>query len=154
MKIADILKKDFIIVDLQSTDKEGVLLEMTRFLEQKGKIKDQVTLQSALMERERLGSTGIGENVAIPHAKSDEVEQITTVFGRSIGGISYDALDQKPVHFVCLVIAHTASTGHHLKALARISRLLKNQTLRDNILRAQDADRIFTVLVDEDSKFI
>ena len=60
MKIADILKKDFIIVDLQSTDKEGVLLEMTRFLEQKGKIKGQVTLQSTLMERERLGSTGIG----------------------------------------------------------------------------------------------
>jgi len=154
MKITDILNKESVLADLGGTDKESVLLELTSFLEKIGIIKNRTALQSALMEREKLGSTGIGENVAIPHAKSEEVDQITIVFGRSIGGINFESLDQRPVHFICLVIAPTASTGHHLKALARISRLLKSQNLRDDILKANSPGDIYSVLVDEDSKFI
>ncbi len=139
---------------MRGTDKESVILELTGFLEKTGVIKNRTALQFALMEREKLGSTGIGENVAIPHAKSEEVDQITIVFGRSIEGINFESLDQRPVHFVCLVIAPSASTGHHLKALARISRLLKSQNLRDDILKANSSGDIYSVLVDEDSKFI
>jgi PTS system nitrogen regulatory IIA component len=106
------------------------------------------------MEREKLGSTGIGENVAIPHGKSDELTQIITVFARSLEGVDFESLDQKPVHFVCMVIAPAHSTGQHLKALARISRLFKNQVLREGILKAEDSNAIYSILLEEDSKFI
>lgn len=154
MKINEILCRDNIIADLTGTNKETVLIELTDFLENNGAIKNKEALLTALVDREKLGSTGIGENVAIPHAKSDEIDQIVTLFARSVEGIDFDSLDKKPVHFVCLVIAPTQSTGHHLKALARISRLLKNQKLRDNILKAQDENAIYSVLLEEDSSFI
>ncbi len=154
MKIDDILKKDSIIANLTGTNKEEVLREITDFLQKLGLIKNKETLFNTLMEREKLGSTGIGENVAIPHGKSDELSQIVTVFGRSLQGVGFESLDQKPVHFVCMVIAPANSTGQHLKALARISRLFKNQDLREGILKLQDANQIYSLLLEEDSKFI
>ena len=127
---------------------------MTSCLKQNNIIKDDQALFTTLMEREKLGSTGIGENVAIPHGKSDELTQIITVFARSLGGVDFESLDQKPVHFVCMVIAPAHSTGQHLKALARISRLFKNQALREGILKAEDSNAIYSILLEEDSKFI
>jgi nitrogen PTS system EIIA component len=153
MKLSEILKENFIIADLSSRDKQGVLTELAKFLEEKDAIKSKDTLFASLMERESLGSTGIGENVAIPHAKSEETEHIITLFGRSLKGIDFDSLDQKPVHFVCLLIAPSNSTGLHLKALARISRLFKSQSLREEILMAENIDKIYSLLVEEDSKF-
>ena len=154
MKLTEILKKEFIIADLQGKDKAGILRELTDFLGSHQAIRNPEALHSALVDRERLGSTGIGENVAIPHAKSDEIDQILTLFGRSVEGVDFDSLDKKPVHFVCLVLAPTNSTGQHLKALARISRLLKVESLRENILKAPDREGIYSILVDEDGKFI
>ena len=154
MKIDDILKTDSIIANLAGTNKKEVLREITDFLQKLCLIKDKETLFNTLMEREKLGSTGIGENVAIPHGKSDELSQIITVFGRSLKGLDFESLDQKPVHFVCMVIAPSNSTGQHLKALARISRLFKNKDLREGILKLQDANQIYSLLLEEDSKFI
>jgi nitrogen PTS system EIIA component len=154
MKIDEILSKDSIIPNLVGTNKEEVLREITDFLQNLKLIKNKETLLNTLMEREKLGSTGIGENVAIPHGKSDELSQIIIVFGRSLEGVDFESLDQKPVHFVCMVIAPSNSTGQHLKALARISRLFKNQNLRENILKLQDANQIYSLLLEEDSKFI
>jgi PTS system nitrogen regulatory IIA component len=154
MKITDILKKEHIIENLVSTDKESTLDELSSFLKDKGMVLNKETLQSALMEREALGSTGIGENVAIPHAKISAIDQIVTVFGRSIKGIEFDSLDKKPVHFIYLVLAPMNSSGQHLKVLARISRLLKNKSLRESIIRATEANQIYAIIADEDSKYI
>jgi PTS system nitrogen regulatory IIA component len=154
MKINEISSKDSIIADLVGTNKEEVIREMTDFLQSQSIIQDKETLFKTLMEREKLGSTGIGENVAIPHGKFNELSQIIVVFGRSIGGVDFESLDQKPVNFVCMVIAPLNSTGQHLKALARISRLFKNQDLREDILKSQDANEIYSLLHEEDSKFI
>jgi PTS system nitrogen regulatory IIA component len=154
MKITDILKKEYIIEDLVSSDKESTLDELSSFLKDKGMISNKEILQSALMEREALGSTGIGENVAIPHAKISAIDQIITVFGRSIKGIEFDSLDKKPVHFIYLVLAPMNSSGQHLKVLARISRLLKNKSLRESIIRATEANQIYAIIADEDSKYI
>lgn len=154
MKITEILKPDFIISELKATDKKGTLTELSCFLKEKGAIENQQALNNALMEREKLGSTGIGENVAIPHAKCDEIQHIITLFGRSKKGIEFESLDQKPVYFICLLLAPTNSTGQHLKALARIARLMKSKKLREEILDAQDEKKIFSLLLDEDSKFI
>jgi nitrogen PTS system EIIA component len=154
MKIDEILKKDYVIADIAGKNKSDVIKEMTECLKQNNTIKDDQALYTTLMEREKLGSTGIGENVAIPHGKSDELTQIITVFARSLSGIDFESLDQKPVHFVCMVIAPAHSTGQHLKVLARISRLFKNQTFREGILKAEDSNAIYSILLEEDSKFI
>ena len=154
MKIDEILKKESVIADLVGKNKLEVIQEMTSCLKQNNIIKDDQALSTTLMEREKLGSTGIGENVAIPHGKSNELTQIITVFARSLGGVDFESLDQKPVHFVCMVIAPAHSTGQHLKALARISRLFKNQALREGILKAEDSNAIYSILLEEDSKFI
>jgi nitrogen PTS system EIIA component len=154
MKIDEILKKESVIADLAGKNKLEVIKEMTACLKQNNTIKDDQALFATLMEREKLGSTGIGENVAIPHGKSDELTQIIIVFARSLEGVDFESLDQKPVHFVCMVIAPAHSTGQHLKALARISRLFKNQVLREGILKAENSNAIYSILLEEDSKFI
>ena len=154
MKITDILKKEHIIANLAFNNKESVLEEFSDFLAKKGAIQNKEALLIALIEREKLGSTGIGENVAIPHAKLDNIDTITTLFARSKKGIEFESLDKKPAHFICLVIAPANSTGLHLKALARISRLLKNQALREAILYATEVDQIYSILTEEDSKFL
>ena len=152
MKIGDILKQGYIIAELDAGDKEGALKEVSLFLERKGDIQDHHKLFQSLLDREKLGSTGIGDNMAIPHAKCEGVEQIITVFARSRKGIDFQSLDRKPVHFIFLLLAPPTSTGLHLKALAKIARLFKNLSLRENILEAEDADTISSLIVDEDSK--
>ena len=154
MKITDILKKEHIIENLVSTDKASTLEEISSFLKNKGLVSNKETLLNALMGRELLGSTGIGENVAIPHAKISEIDQIITMFGRSIKGIEFDSLDKKPVHFIYLVVAPMNSSGQHLKVLARISRLLKNKSLRESIISATETNQIYSIIADEDSKYI
>ena len=154
MKITDILKKEHIIDNLVSTDKASTLEELSSFLKNKGLVSNKETLLNALMGRELLGSTGIGENVAIPHAKISEIDQIITMFGRSIKGIEFDSLDKKPVHFIYLVLAPMNSSGQHLKVLARISRLLKNKSLREDIMNASETNQIYSIITDEDSKYI
>jgi len=154
MKITDILKKEHIIDNLVSTDKASTLEELSSFLKNKGLVSNKETLLNALMGRELLGSTGIGENVAIPHAKISEIDQIITMFGRSIKGIEFDSLDKKPVHFIYLVLAPMNSSGQHLKVLARISRLLKNKPLRESIISATETNQIYSIIADEDSKYI
>jgi len=153
MKISEILTKENIIKDLKSCDKESVLEELSNFLKDKGEIPNKENLLLSLIEREKLGSTGIGENVAIPHAKIRDIDKIITVFARSQIGVEFESLDQKPVNFIYLILAPENSTGQHLKALARISRLFKNPSLRESVLRANEIDQIYSILVDEDSKF-
>lgn len=154
MKIEEILKKESVISDLLGDSKVKVIKEMTQCLKKNNFIKNDQALFETLMEREKLGSTGIGENVAIPHGKSDEVTQIITVLARSKKGVEFESLDQKPVHFVCMVIAPAHSTGQHLKVLARVSRIFKNQGIREEILKAENSDTIYSILMNEDSKFI
>ena len=154
MKIDEILKKESVIADLVGKNKTAVIKEMAQCLKKNNIIKNDQALFETLIEREKLGSTGIGENVAIPHGKSDELTQIITVFARSLNGVDFESLDQKPVHFVCMVIAPAHSTGQHLKVLARIARLFKNQGLREGVLKSKNSDAIYSILLEEDSKFI
>jgi len=142
MKITEILGTDSIIADLKAEGKRDVISELAELLVKSGKV------------RERLGSTGIGENVAIPHAKSNEIETIVATFGRSNSGINFDSLDQKPVYFIFLLIAPEKSAGIHLKTLARISKLLKNPLFRQDLMKAKNEKEIYEAISREDSKLI
>jgi PTS system nitrogen regulatory IIA component len=130
MKILDILDKQMIIPQLASTSKEGVLRELIRAIAHVEKQVDENRLMEILLERESLGSTGIGEGVAIPYGKSKDVKRLLASFGRSLAGMDFQAMDGKPTHLFFLLVAPENSAGTHLKALARISRLMKDNVFR------------------------
>lgn len=152
MKILDILDKRLIIPQLTSQSKEGVLRELVQVLSQVAKEVNEDRTVEILLERESLGSTGIGEGLAIPHGKSKEVNKILASFGRSLPGLDFQSLDGKPTHLFFLLIAPENSAGMHLKALAQISRLMKDQAFRKRLLEAKSADEIYSIFSEGDEK--
>src|SRR5499427_1158388 len=114
---------------------------------------DRARLVQALEDRERLNSTALGEGVAIPHGKLPGLQRVVAAFGRSPAGIDFQSLDGKPTHLFFLLVAPEDSAGAHLKALARISRLLKDASFRQRLLRAPDAHAIWTIIRDEDARY-
>ena len=153
MKITEFLSPDAVIGSLAATKKKDVLEELCRPLAQRNPQLTVTRLREVLEDREKLGSTGIGEGVAIPHGKLPGLSQLTATFGRSVGGVDFDAIDGKPTHLFFALFAPENSAGIHLKALARISRLFKNANLRQAILKAQDEREIFRLIAEEDAKY-
>ena len=145
MKILDILDKRLILPQLTSKTKEGVLRELVHALSQVEKQVNEDRTVEILLERESLGSTGIGEGVAIPHGKSKDVKKILASFGRSLSGLDFQSLDGKPTHLFFLLIAPENSAGTHLKALSQISRLLKDKAFRKRLMEANSADEIYSI---------
>jgi len=139
-----------IIPQLASTSKEGVLRELVRAIAQVEKQVDENRLMEILLERESLGSTGIGEGVAIPHGKSKEVKRLLASFGRSLAGMDFQAMDGKPTHLFFLLVAPENSAGTHLKALARISRLMKDNVFRKRLMEVNSGEEIYSLFSAED----
>ena len=152
MKILDTLKKGAIIAELNATDKKEVLEELTAPLAEASGV-DHEEMVRVLLERERLGSTGIGGGIAIPHGKLKSLESLLMGFGRSRKGVDFEAMDGKPAHLFFLLLAPENSTGAHLKMLARISRLLKNIVFKERLMNAADWRELYTVIAKEDQKF-
>ncbi len=139
-----------IISHLVSTSKEGVLRELVRAITQVEKQLDENRLMEILLERESLGSTGIGEGVAIPHGKSGEAQRLLASFGRSLMGMDFQSMDGKPTHLFFLLVAPENSAGIHLKALARISRLMKETAFRKRLMDAGSGEEIYSLFAAED----
>ncbi len=152
MKIMDFLNKNAISVDIKASDKEGVIRELVDILATATGIKNKEDLVRAVLAREALGSTGIGQGVGIPHAKSQEVKELVAAFGLSKSGINFDSLDGESVHIFFLMIAPEESAGPHLKALARISRMLKDKYFRELLRKAKDENEVLRIIQEEDSK--
>ena len=152
MKILDILDRRSILPEISSQTKEGVLRELVGALAQAEKQVHEDRMIEILLERESLGSTGIGDGVAIPHGKSKEVKKILAAFGRSRPGMDFQSLDGKPTHLFFLLIAPENSAGMHLKALAQISRLMKDQTFRKRLMEARSGEEIQTILSEGEEK--
>lgn len=153
MKIIDVLKRESIVVDLKAKDKRGVLEELVGDLVLKTEGLDKERLLEILLEREKLGSTGIGYGVAIPHGKLKNLDYLVVAFGRSVVGIDFQSLDNKPAHLFFLILAPEDSTAAHLKILARISKLLKDPSFRNKLLSASSRDDIFNAIAEEEGKF-
>ena len=152
MKIMDFLNEKAVCANLKAQDKQGVIRELIDLLYKTGAIKDKEELYSTLLSRESLGSTGIGQGIGIPHGKSDKVKQLVAAFGLSRKGVNFDSLDGEPVYIFFLLVAPEESAGPHLKALARISRLLKDKYFRDLLRGAKDEKEIIRILSEEDEK--
>ena len=154
MQTTDFLNSKAISTDLQATDKKDIIKELLDLLIKAGDInpKDEDALLDVIMEREALGSTGIGLGVGIPHGKSAYVKNLVASFGISRKGVDFDSLDGEPAYIFFLLLAPQDTAGPHLKALARISRLLKEKYIRDALRRSQDGKDIIRLIKEEDQK--
>jgi len=154
VKITDFLRERAISVDLQAKDKEGVIREMVQLLVKAGEIKpaEEEKIVPVLLAREALGSTGIGQGVGIPHGKSNMVRQLVGAFGVSRRGVNFDSLDGETAQIFFLLLAPEDSAGPHLKALARISRLLKDRYFRESLKEAKDEKQVVRIIQQEDQK--
>ncbi len=152
MKITEMLRKEFILEDLKADNKRDVLAEMVGvFARGECRVDPEAMLQ-VLLEREKLGSTGIGDGIAIPHGKLAGLEEMVIAFGRSKDGIDFEAMDGKPAHLFFLLMAPANSSGQHLKALARISRMMKDGVFRRNLLEAKRHDDLVRIIDEKDDE--
>jgi PTS system nitrogen regulatory IIA component len=152
MKISEILTPESVLADLRGQSKPGILRELASCLA-KGRRElnlDEVT--AVLNERERLGSTAIGDGIAIPHGKVRGVRQIIGTFGRKLKGVDFDSLDGNPTQLFFLLVAPEDSASLHLKALARVSRLFRDNSFRERLVAAPDATEIYRLILEEDSR--
>lgn len=152
MKISDILKLDAIIADLKAKNKSESIEELSRAVSPVAGAEAEDVI-AVLLEREHLGSTGIGGGIAIPHGKLDTVKSIAVGFGRSLKGIEFNSLDNRPVHLFFLLLTPEHSTGGHLKVLAQISKLLKMDQFKERLLSAGSAEQIHQIILENDEDF-
>ena len=152
MKILDVLQKEAILPDLTSRDKKGIIEELVSSVPRIANVNRE-DLVRVLMDRERLGSTGIGGGIGIPHGKLRGLESLILSFGLSRKGVDFDSMDGRPTHIFFLLITPENSTGLHLKLLARISKILKNDLFKAKLLKAADRDEIFDAIKEEDEEF-
>jgi PTS system nitrogen regulatory IIA component len=152
MKILEILKREAIIAELKATKKKGVLEELAVPVSAISGIEPDI-LVNVLLEREKLGSTGIGNGIGIPHGKLKELEDMVIGFGLSRQGVEFESIDGDPTHIFFVLMTPENSTGLHLKLLARISRILKNESFRERLMKAADSEEIYHIIEEEDEEF-
>ncbi|MBM3265780.1 MAG: PTS sugar transporter subunit IIA [candidate division Zixibacteria bacterium] len=150
MNLTELLDEKVILVDLQATDKRGVIEELTAALTAAGRIPDREGVLQAVLEREKIMSTGIGKGVAIPHGKCNTVKDLAGVLGIKKEGIDFHALDEQPVYLFFLLVSPTDVSGPHIRALAHISRLLRHDNLRKKLIEARSPQDLLSLIAQEE----
>ena len=153
MRLSELLEESNIIPDLKAKDKKGALEELAQAMVKQKPYLDKMALVNVLLERERLGSTGIGDGVAIPHGKFHEIDQPIISFGRSREGLDFEAMDGEPVYLFFLLLAPENSASIHLKVLAKIARILKNSSFRKVLIEARTQKEIYETIIQSDEEF-
>ncbi|MEI8349951.1 MAG: PTS sugar transporter subunit IIA [Candidatus Omnitrophota bacterium] len=146
MKISDYLKKEFCIMDLKATNKEAAIREIACLLSDRGKVKDKERFIQDILERESLGSTGIGHKIAIPHSRTDVIDGFAIGFGRSRAGIDFKALDDDKVNLIFLMGADPQELNLYLRLLAELSKLLMENAFRRELLSVSTAEEVVEVI--------
>jgi len=153
MKILDYLREEWIVADIQGTDKPSVLRELSSLLVKPCQVASSEELLRILLEREKLESTGIGEGVAIPHGRLKKLKTFFVAFGRSLQGVDFDSIDGKPSHVFFLVMAPENSAVNNLKLLGRIVTLLKDASFKRRLMEAHSQKELFEFISEEDEKY-
>ncbi|KQC07292.1 MAG: PTS fructose transporter subunit IIA [Smithella sp. SDB] len=151
MILEQFLKTEFVNANLWAKTKVEVLTELVNTLVNGGLKLNTAAVVEILKQRENLGSTGIGDGVAIPHGKISMIDDLVVAFGRSEEGINYDSSDGKPVHLFFLLLAPENSNGKHLKVLAKISKMLKIENFREMLLKAEAPADLYEIIIDQDN---
>ena len=147
MKVVEFLDHRSVVSELNATHKPGVITELSRLIGEAGAV-DAAAVEAVLLAREKLGSTGIGDGVAIPHGTMSGLKSLTAAFGRSSSGIDYDSSDGQPAHLFFVLLTPSSAVG--LQALARVSRLMRRSSFKDRLLKAADAAAIYEILREGD----
>jgi PTS system nitrogen regulatory IIA component len=153
MRLTELLEEDSIISDLKAKNKIGVLEELVEALKKLHPSVDKNALVKVLLERERLGSTGIGDGVAIPHGKFHAINHPVISFGRSRKGLDFESVDGEPAYLFFLLVAPENSASVHLKALAKIAKILKNSSFRKTLMEAQGKKDLYQAIIQNDDEF-
>lgn len=152
MHLTEILRPEMVWPNLRASTKPEVIRELARHMAANDTTLNETSIGEILMERERLGSTGIRDGIAIPHGKVPGLNRLIIACGRSEKGVDFDAHDKRPTHLFFVLLAPESAAGQHLKALARLSRLLNDATFREKLMTAKNAAEIFNNIIDEDKR--
>lgn len=152
MKIIDVLHEETVITELKSKDKKGVLKELVEPVARITGIRPE-KLVKILMEREKLGSTGIEGGIGIPHGKLKELDSLILGFGLSKGGVNFESMDGRPTHIFFLLFTPENSTGLHLKLLSRISRILKDDDFKEKLRTISTVNEAISIITENDEDF-
>ena len=152
MKLSEVLKKEAVLANLDAADKTEVLKELSSFTADYYSSLNEAKLLEVLTAREKICSTALDEGVAIPHGKLSGINGIIAVFARKKDGVNFDSLDGNPTQLFMLLLSPENSTGEHINALARISKIFKNKMTRSKLLEANSKEEIYDILIEEDEK--
>ncbi len=154
MKVSELLKPEYILSDLKGESKEEIINELIDLFKNDSRVEDIEKVRSAVLDREKVMSTGVGKGFAIPHGKTNAVKEIIGAFGKIKDGIDYDALDGNPVQLVFLLVGKDNLISTHIKLLSRISRLMNKDDFRHRLMEANNADEIVKLFSDEEEHFL
>ncbi|MGA8265488.1 MAG: PTS sugar transporter subunit IIA [Ignavibacteriaceae bacterium] len=153
MKVADLLKDGFIIAELNGAGKEEVINELVELFKDDPRVSDLDKVREAVLEREKIMSTGVGKGFAIPHGKTNQVNEILGAFGKSTKPIDYQSLDQQPVHLVFLLVGKDNLVSTHIKLLSRISRMMNKDEFRNSLIEAKSQEEILDLFRKEEENY-
>jgi len=151
MEIRDLLQPEAVIADLKAANKKQLLSELARYASRITGVNDRKIFET-LLERERLGSTGVGSGIAIPHGKLSDFKNLYGVFARLERPVEFDSIDEQPVDLIFLLLAPEGAGADHLKALARVSRLLRDSSMCEKLRGAETADGLYMVLTQSEAQ--
>lgn len=154
MKISDILEEKLIVANLAAKTKEDVINSMVELVSQSPKVLDKEKVRSAVFEREKIMSTGVGNGFAIPHGKTDAVADVVAAFSVTAQPIDYQSLDEKPVRLVFLLVGKDSMVGPHIKLLSRISRLMNKEEFRNKLLASKSSHEILEAFRQEEANYL
>ena len=154
MKVSELLKPEFIISELKGETKEDIINELIDIFKNDPRVDDIDKVRSAVLDREKIMSTGVGKGFAIPHGKTNAVKEIVGAFGKIKDGIDYDSLDGNPVHLVFLLVGKDNLISTHIKLLSRISRLMNKDDFRHRLTEANSSEEIVKLFKDEEEHFL
>ena len=153
MKVADLLKDGFIIAELKGSSKDEVINELIELFKGDPRVNDLDKVKEAVLEREKIMSTGVGKGFAIPHGKTNQVNEILGAFGKSTKPIDYQSLDQQPVHLVFLLVGKDNLVSTHIKLLSRISRMMNKDDFRNALIEAKSNEQILELFKKEEENY-
>jgi len=153
MKVFELLDERFILTDFNSDDKENVINELIDLYKESDKVNDIEKVRTAILDREKIMSTGVGKGFAIPHGKTNAVTDVIAAFGKTTRDIDYDALDGNPVHLVFLLVGRDDMVSKHIKSLSRISRLMNKDEFRERLVNSNSKEETINIFKEEEEQY-
>ncbi|MFC2103349.1 PTS sugar transporter subunit IIA [Bacteroidota bacterium] len=154
MKVFELLKEENVLTDFNSKVKEEIINELIDLYRDSGKVNDLERVRTAIHDREQIMSTGVGKGFAIPHGKSNAVNEVIAAFGKTTNDIDYDALDSEPVHLVFLLVGRDDMVSNHIKLLSRISRMMNKDDFRERLVEAKSKSDIINIFREEEENYL